>query len=181
MRPAVEMNARSVEEYRALRATIRERGTLRVWLFLAGIVAWAALAVATAALATLPVATLLPLLILAAAFEAVFSVHTGVERVGRYLQVFFESDADRGWEHHVMAYGRLFPGGGSDPVFTAYFFTAAVFNFVPVLLAGAVPIEYGVVGTIHLLFVLRLLAAKRQAARQRAIDLDRFQQIKNKS
>jgi hypothetical protein len=172
------MNERQLEEYRALRATIRERGTARVWIFIVGLVAWASLTVATAALATLPVATLLPLLVLAAAFEAVLSVHTGVERVGRYLQVFFEGE-DPGWEHRVMAYGRMFPGGGSDPVFTGYFLTAAVFNFVPVLLAGAVPIEYTVVGTIHVLFMGRLLLARRHAGQQRKADLDRFQQIKN--
>ncbi len=174
------MTERSLEEYRALRATIRERGTARVWLFLAGLVAWGALTVATAALATIPIATLLPLLVLAGTFEAVQSIHTGVERVGRYIQVFFEdTEHDRGWEHHVMAYGRMFPGGGSDPVFSAYFLTATVFNFVPVLLAGAVPIEYGVIGGIHLVFIARLIAARRHAARQRALDLDRFQRVKD--
>src|SRR5207253_4116872 len=98
------MTLRELEEYRALRETIRERGTARVWVFLAGLVAWGALTIATAALAALPIATLLPLLVLAAAFEAVFSLHLGVERIGRYLQVFFEEDA--GWEHRAMAIGR---------------------------------------------------------------------------
>jgi hypothetical protein len=74
------MTPRELEEYRALRATIRERGATRIWIFLAGLAAWSALVVATAALAALPVATLLPLLILAGTFEAVFSLHTGVER-----------------------------------------------------------------------------------------------------
>ena len=85
------MTPRELEEYRTLRDTIRQRGTARVWVFLAGFGMWAALTVATAALAALPVATLLPLLILAAAFEAVFSLHVGVERIGRYVQVFFEA------------------------------------------------------------------------------------------
>jgi hypothetical protein len=176
------LTPRELEEYRALRATIRERGTARIWIFLTGLAAWSALAVATAALAALPVATLLPLLILAGAFEAVFSLHTGAERIGRYIQVFFEDDpTDRGWEHRIMAFGRLFPGGGSDPLFTPYFVTATLFNFVPVLLAGAVPIEYGVVGAIHLLFVARLALARRHSTRQRAIDLERFQQLKQQA
>jgi hypothetical protein len=175
------MTPRELEEYRALRATIRERGITRLWIFLTGLTAWSALLVATAALAALPVATLLPLLILACAFEAVFSLHTSVERIGRYIQVFFEDEqADCGWEHRVMAFGRLFPGG-TDPLFTPYFLTAALFNFVPVLLAGAVPIEYGVVGAIHLLFVARLALACRHSTRQRAIDLERFQQLKQRS
>src|SRR5947209_377037 len=85
-----DMTPRDVEEYRALRDTIRERGTTRVWVFIAGLAVWAALVIATAALAALPVATLLPLLVLAAVFEAVLSLHIGVERIGRYLQVYFE-------------------------------------------------------------------------------------------
>jgi hypothetical protein len=175
------MTTREIEEYKALRATIRQRGTARVWVFIVGLVAWAALTVATASLAALPVATLLPLVVLAGAFEAVVQIHTGVERVGRYLQVFFEDDEhDRGWEHRVMAYGRAFPGGGSDPIFTPYFLTATIFNFVPVILAGAVTIELAVVGAIHLLFAARLILGRSQASRQRAIDLDRFRQIKEK-
>ena len=45
------MTTRELEEYRTLRDTIRERGTARVWVFLAGLVAWGALTIATAALA----------------------------------------------------------------------------------------------------------------------------------
>lgn len=175
------MPSRELEEYKALRATIRERGTARVWVFMAGLALWAALTLATTALATVPVTTLLPLLVLAAAFEAVASLHTGVERIGRYIQVFFEDEAgDRGWEHRIMRFGAMgrLPGG-SDPLFTIYFLTAALFNFVPVLLAGAVPVEYGVVGAFHVLFIARLVVARRDAGRQRAVDLERFQRIKN--
>jgi len=78
------MTPRELEEYRALRDTIRERGTTRAWLLLATFVAWAALAIATASLAALPVATLLPLLVLAVGFETGFALHTGVERIARY-------------------------------------------------------------------------------------------------
>ena len=178
------MTPRELEEYRALRATIRERGTARVWVFIAGLAAWAALTVATTALINMPVATLLPLLVLAAVFEAVASLHIGVERIGRYIQVFFEDEAgDRGWEHRIMKFGAMGRsssrgGGSSDPLFTLYFLTAALFNFVPVLLAGAVPIEYGVIGAFHALFIARLVVARQQAVRQRAADLERFQRIK---
>ena len=175
------MTPRELEEYRALRATIRERGTARVWVFVAGLGMWAGLTIATSALTTLPVAALLPLLVLAAVFEAVASLHTGVERIGRYIQVFFEDEAgDRGWEHRIMRFGAMgrLPGG-SDPLFTVYFLTAALFNFVPVILAGPVPVEYGVVGAFHLLFIARLVVARRHADRQRAVDLERFQRIKS--
>lgn len=163
------------EEYRALRATIRERGTSRVWIFLVGLVAWAGLTIATAALATLPVATLLPLLVLAATFEVVYALHIGVERIGRYLQVFHE---ETGWEHVAMAYGRAHPGSGPDPLFVVFFGLATVFNFVPALLAQPVQIEVIVVGAAHLGFLVRLVVARRTAARQRAVDLERFEGLK---
>lgn len=163
-------------EYRALRDTIRERGTARVWMFVGGLVAWAALSVATAALAALPVATLLPLLVLAGVFEAVYSTHTAVERVGRYLQVFHEN---AGWEHTAMAYGRAFPRNAHDPLFTLFFVAATFLNFVPVLLAEPAPIELWVVGGAHAVFVVRVIVARLNAGRQRAMDLERFQKLKN--
>jgi hypothetical protein len=172
---------RDLEEFKALRATIRERGSLRIWLFPGTVTMWAAATIATAALAALPVATLLPLLLLAAGFEAIFQTHTGVERIGRYLQVFYdeegESGLERSWERGVMAYGRAHPGG-SDPLFAAYFMLATLLNFVPVLLADPVRLEVGVVGTIHLFFLMRVLIARHSASRQRATDLERFQRIK---
>jgi len=169
------MTERDAEEYRALRATIRERGTSRVWLFVVGLAAWAGLVVATAALAALPVATLLPLLFLAAVFEAVLALHTSVERIGRYIEVFLE-DAD-GWEHIATAYGRAFHGG-PDPLFTLVFAGAAILNFVPALLAEPVLIEVLVIGVAHLLFVVRIAMARREAGRQRAADLERFEKLK---
>ena len=35
------MTDRDLEEYKALRATIRQRGTARIWVFGAGLAAWA--------------------------------------------------------------------------------------------------------------------------------------------
>jgi hypothetical protein len=174
------MTPRDLEEYKALRETIRERGTTRVWMVLAGLTAWAGLTIATAALATLPIATLVPLLILATAFEAVFSLHTGVERIGRYVQVFFEEEDSRGWEHAAMAYGGMF-GGGGDPIFASSFQIATVLNFIPAVVANPVPIEWAVVGSVHLLFIVRVALARRKARRQRTIDLDRFRQLKQRA
>ena len=56
-------------------------------------IGWAATAVATAAAITVAVSTLVPLLVLAAGFEAIFALHINVERIGRYLQVFHEQEA----------------------------------------------------------------------------------------
>jgi hypothetical protein len=172
------MTPREVEEYRALRATIRDRGTQRVWLFLVVMIAWATATVATAALAALPVATLLPLLVLASGFETVNGVHTGIERIGRYLQVFYApAEGERDWERTVMAYGRAYPKSGPDALFSPYFLLATVLNFVPVLLAEPVRLEVSVVGTVHLIFMARVVAARLAAGRQRATDLERFERI----
>jgi len=176
------MTERELEEYRALRATIRERGTARVWIFVIGFGIWGGLVMATVSIAALPEATLLPLLALAAVFEAVFALHVGVERVGRYIQVFYEGETDHSlnWEHTAMAFGRAFPGATStDPLFGRFFWIATVFNFIPSLVAGAVRIEWTWIGIAHLLFLVRVVVAERRAAHQRANDLDHFLKLKN--
>jgi hypothetical protein len=170
------MRTHQQEEYRALRATIRQRGTAKVWVLLVGMISWGALTTATAALASLPVATFLPLLVLAVTFEAVFNLHVGVERIGRYLQVFHEDET--GWEHTAMEFGRPLKGTGTDPLFVAHFLIATLLNIVPALLAEPVQLEITVVGTAHALFVLRVLIAHRSASRQRAADLKRFEDMK---
>ena len=173
------MTAREQEEYRALRATIRERGTTRVWVFVTGVSAWAGVTVATAALAPTPVATLLPLLVLATAFEGVLALHVGVERIGRYLQVFYEDDESaRRWEHTTMAFGRPKGTSGIDALFSVPFLIAAVFNVAPALIIQPTIEELVFVGGAHALFVLRLIVARGAVSRQRAIDLERFQELK---
>ena len=174
------MTARDHEEYRALRATIRERGTARVCIFAGGIVAWAAATIATAALASTPLATLLPLLVLASVFEAVFALHVGVERIGRYLQVFHETAAPAlpalpdppglpAWEHTAMAFGRPAGAVTSDALFVVPFLVAALCNVAPALIVDPARVELIFIGGAHALFVLRLLVARQAASRQRAI------------
>jgi hypothetical protein len=163
-----------VEEYKALRATIRERGSVRTCVFVAGIAAWALVALA-ATFVAIPLMAVLPLILLAGTFEAVFALHVGVERIGRYLQVFYD---DR-WEQTAMAFGPPLAGTGSDPLFAWFFALATVGNLAPVLAAAPVGVELAVVGGAHALFLVRLIVARRVASRQRAADLDRFQQIKS--
>ncbi len=167
-------------EFAALRATIRERGTVRIILAWATLVAWAGSFLVTLAWTTVPAASLVSLLILAAGFEAIYSIHIGVERVGRYLQVRYEEDAAEGalpggWEAAAMQYGRRF-GGGLDPLFSALVGAATAINYFPVMGAG-VPAELIGVGVFHAAFVARILLARRRAARQRAEDLERFRAI----
>lgn len=176
------MTPRERDEYRALRATIRERGTARLYLFVAGIVGWAALVLTTAATMALPVATLLPLVVLAAVFEAVFALHVGVERVGRYIQVFYESadaEATARWEHAAMQFGPEAARGTPNPVFASLFLIATLGNIAPAAFAGAVPIEWAVIGAVHALFAVRVITARRMAAGQRARDLTRFTALRS--
>jgi hypothetical protein len=176
------MTPRELEEYRSLRATIRERGTVRVWTFVGGFAAWAGLTIATWAFAPYPVATILPLLVLGAVFEAIFALHTGVERIGRYIQVFYEdSPTERRWEHTVMAFGRAFPVGGSNPLFSLIFALATAVNLFPAVSASPQPIEWLAVGAAHLLLLLRLALARRQSAGQRVMEVERFARLKRET
>lgn len=163
------------EEYAALRATIRERGTARMVLLPVTFAIWAAVAVATTATIQLPIATLLPLLVLAAGFEAIYALHINVERIGRYLQVFHEPEG--GWEHVAMEFGRRFPGRGPDALFSALFLMATAINYLPIALGGTTP-ELVAGGLLHLLLALHIGTARSRASNQRQQDLDRFVAIK---
>jgi hypothetical protein len=171
------MTSPELIEYQALRATIRERGTARVWVFVAGVLVWASLALAVAIAAPIPFLSVMPLLVLAATFEAVFALHVGVERLGRYLQVFHHDV----WEQTAMAFGAPLAGTGADPLFTLLFALATVCNFVPVIVAGPMWAEWTACGLAHALFLARLLVGRQSTARQRASDLARFQQLKREA
>ena len=165
------------DEYVAMRATIRERGTARMVLLPLIFIGWAGTAVATAAVITVAVSTLVPLLVLAAGFEAVFALHSNVERIGRYLQVFHEPKDEEGWEHVAMTFGQRYPGTGPDPICGRLFVMATSVNFLPVALGGGVP-EIAVLAVLHLLFINRVRVARGLAVRQRAEDLERFTTIR---
>ncbi len=167
---------RQDEEYSAMRATIRERGTARMVLLPIVFIGWAGTAIATAAVITVAVSTLVPLMVLVAGFEAIFALHVNVERVGRYLQVFHEPDG--GWEHVALGFGQRFPGAGPDPLFARTFVLATSVNFIPAALGGET-IELVVLAVLHLLFVYRIRAAQKFAVAQRAADLERFTMLRD--
>ena len=164
------------EEYAALRATIRDRGNVRVILLPVTFGLWAGAAIATTAAVALPIAALVPLLVLAAGFEAIYALHVNVERIGRYLQVFHEPQG--GWEHVAMTFGQRFPGRGPDALFSALFLVATALNYLPVALGGTAP-ELVAAGLLHLLLAFHIGTARRRAAAQRQLDLERFEAIKN--
>jgi len=163
-----------IEEYRALRDTIRARGTARVCIFIAGLGVWAALSLVNMGIGAVPLAVVFPLLVLAGTFEAVFALHAGVERVGRYLQVFHDDT----WEQTAMAFGPPLAQTGTDPLFAGLFGLATACSFLQVVVSGAVTAELAVLGAFHVVFLVRVVIARRAAAGQRATDLGRFEQIK---
>jgi hypothetical protein len=173
----------ALEEYRALRATIRERGSLRFLVTALTFSAWAASLIAVGAYVVIPLFTLGPLLILAAGFEVIFALHVGVERIGRYVQLRYENagvPTGPFWEHTAMA--AKVGSGGAHALFLPVFLAAAALNWILglTLIVGDSPLqELGGSGTevllsacLHVVAVARWLAANRFASHQRAQDLE---------
>jgi hypothetical protein len=176
-------NAFAVEEYRSLRATIRERGTTRLFVTALTFVGWAALVLlGWSVTANFPPAALPALLVLAAGFEVVFATHTAAERVGRYLFVRFEQEegSGSGWERAVLAFSG--PSAVTiDALNVRLFAFAALVNLAPVV-ARLASAQAGLnffapylmlaagVAAAHVAFGLRLLRARRFARGQRAAD-----------
>jgi hypothetical protein len=166
-------------EFLVLRQTIASRGTVRMVLLPITMLGWAGMVTLLLLFSELPVAALFPLGILVGGFEAIHALHVGVERVGRYLQVFHEgAPGGPGWESAAMAVGPALPGGGIDPLFTAVFAGATTLNMLPALIPGPTGVELGVVGFFHVAFVLRIVRARGAAARQRAVELESFRALK---
>jgi hypothetical protein len=173
-------------EYAILRQTIATRGTARMILFPVTIIAWATLALIVLTFSEAPVASLLPLAILVAGFEAIHALHVGAERIGRYIQVYYEnseyqnSERAARWESIAMAVGPALPGGGIDPLFTLVFASATFVNIIPALTVQprATATELGVIGVLHLATVIRIVRARGAAARQRAVELESFRALR---
>jgi hypothetical protein len=165
-------------EYQSLRDTIGRRGSARMFAILGGLAAWGALAIAVLVSNLDGVATFVPLLVLAGTFEISFFVHTGIERVGRYLQVFHEEPAGwSGWETAAMHYGAKFPSG-LDPLFSTLFGAAAALNLLGSIGSGHRRPEWIALSlAAHLAFAFRIVSARRRARSQRALDLDRFRNL----
>jgi hypothetical protein len=168
-------------EYEALRDTIRDRGTARLCAVLAGFIAWGALVIALRMTDLEGAILLVPFVVLVATFEVNFFIHTGVERIGRYLQVFYEEQRGTfGWETTAMNLGAKFPSG-LDPLFAAIFATAAGLNFLSSLaVAHRHPTWTALSLVAHLAFAYRIVAARKLAGAQRALDLDRFRGLLSK-
>lgn len=171
-------------EYEALRSTIRERGTARLCVGVAGLAAWGALAMVLLIAGLSGAVVLVPLVVLVATFEINFFIHTGVERIGRYLQVFHEERTDSlGWETTAMNYGARFSSGAGpalDPLFSFIFFSAATVNFLSSLTVFEMRYDWLAVSLVaHLAFNYRIVRARRFSVTQRAIELEHFRSLAN--
>jgi len=180
------MDRPSSAEYLVLRKTIAARGSLRPVLAVAGLGLWAALLTAVLVLLPFPVAAAIPLLMLAVTFEAIRPLHFGAERIGRYLQVFYEEQGQPGrgmadtpsWERVAISLSAV-PGAGGHPLFVAVFFLATIVNYLAVWLPGPVAIEMGVMAVPHAAFIAWLFAADRAMRIQRATELARFRELRD--
>ena len=169
------------QEYAVLRQTISTRGTVRIVLLPVTLIGWAVLVVLLMRFAELPVAAIASLAVLTAGFEAIHALHAGAERIGRYIQVFYEGrDEGPRWETVALAVGPSLPGGGIDPLFSAVFLSAAVLNLIPAMLPRPTPLELGVIGALHLAFIVRVVRARIAAARQRAVELESFRALRTR-
>jgi hypothetical protein len=168
-------------EFTTLRQTIASRGTTRIVLLPVTLIGWSALACALLFVSDLPVASLFSLAVLVGGFEAIHALHVGVERIGRYVQVYYEaSENGPQWETTAMSVGPALPGGGVDPLFTVVFASAAVVNMIPALLPAPIEVrEMTVIAALHLAFLVRVVRARGAAARQRAVELESYRAVKS--
>lgn len=179
-------NSLRVEEYRALRATIQQRGTVRVIVAVLTFSVWAVTILLVSMRFGLPFFSLIPLMVLFAGFEAVFALHIGVERIGRYIQAHHEpaSSGQARWEQTAMEFRR--PGAGANPLFVTVFIGATLINLTLGLLNGldetepfsfANSGEWLPVALLHFVVIARVAMASRFAATQRALDLDEYRRL----
>ena len=83
------------------------------------------------------------------------------------------------WERVAMSFGAV-PGVGGHPLFVPSFFLATVVNYLAVILPDPVAIELGVMAVPHVAFLAWLIAADRAMRNQRAIELARLREMREK-
>jgi len=151
-----------------------------VVLLPATLFAWGSMSGVLLLFGDLPIATILPLAVLAAGFEAIHALHVGIERIGRYVQVYYETSTEGPhWETTATAVVPSLPGGGVDPLFTVIFLSATVVNLTPLTLVEPTTVELVALAALHFAFLVRLMRARVAAARQRAVELESFRAIRS--
>ena len=126
------------------------------------------------------VASLYPLAVLVGGFEAIHALHVGVERIGRYLQVYYENtDTGPRWETTVDGRRARAAGGRHRPALLTSCSPArrSSTSSRRSRCSRGDPTEIGVIGVLHLAVVIRIVRARGAAARQRAVELETFRAI----
>jgi hypothetical protein len=181
------MTEQQLHEFRSMRDAIANRGQLRVTLTFAGLGLWAVVLTAVLIGLPLPIAAILPLTVLFAAFEAIRPLHFGAERIGRYLQVFYEELpigaepplTPPAWERTALAFGVAVPGAAGHPLFAPLFTVATLVNLLAVGLPEPLPEELALLSLPHLAFLGWLLRADVAMRTQRTTDLARFRELRD--
>lgn len=168
-------------EFSVLRETIALRGTVRMALVPVTCLGWAVLTLVLFLHGGPAVASIVSLAVLVAGFEAVHALHVGAERIGRYLQVYYETGPDGPrWETAVTTVGPALPGGGIDPLFSVVFVATTIVNMIPALIPFPTPIELGVISVLHAGFIFRVVRARLAATKQRAVELESFKAMQSR-
>lgn len=131
-----------------------------------------------------PVASLIPLLVLLGTFEAIRPLHFGAERIGRYLQVFYEEAGEierplrdtPSWERVAMQFGAV-PGVGGHPLFVPSFLLATLVNHFVAMQPGLGFIDHVILAILHVAFSMWLFEAHRAMKKQRQIELERMRHL----
>ena len=179
------MSDLSAAEFSALRQTIETRGGARIYAFLAGFATWAVSLIVVLIWLPNPIAAVIPLVVLLATFETIRVLHLVVERIGRYIQVFYEERLEAttltppSWERAAMQFGPSVPGAGGHPLFLPLFALATVVNGLAIVFPGPLMIEAVWLAVPHATFLVWMLYCDRGMRRQRASDLARYRALRN--
>ncbi|MCA1585252.1 MAG: hypothetical protein LC791_10960 [Acidobacteria bacterium] len=107
-----------------------------------------------------------------------------MERIGRYIQVFFEVSPTAGpgrppaWEHTAMRLGSRLPGAGGHPLFVPVLLMATMVNLLAVVFPGPLLIELLAMGGLHVAFVAWMLYVERGVRAQRERELEAFRALR---
>jgi hypothetical protein len=182
----MSIDAIQLEEFRALRAAIRDRAVVRVLLLAIAWVGWAALA--TAIMLVLPAAPLLalPLVLVLATFEVNLGTVRTAERIADYLRVVFEERRDvPGWETASADLAGRNPAASGDPLFFWVFVAVLCANYLCVIVAvgeAADPsarvredsLDLAVATAVHGAVLVRFVLARHGLMSARSGELERL-------
>jgi len=171
-------SALAAHEYASLRQAIAQRGQMKATVALVGLLGWAALWLAGFVLLSDVRVTAVSLAVLWATFEIIRPLHIGAERLGRYLQVFYEVPGQLpAWEHTAMALGASVPGAAGHPLYIPLFVGATLLNATALWVDGPLTFEGALMLGPHLALLWWLWRADRAMRVQRVDDLARLQAL----